>query len=146
MTTRSSDRSTLPTCRRSLTRAAITNSQRRVTRPPMSARSTGRVHRSRRTMHKVARPPQRDHRQDPKKSFSFIFHFAFHSSLHFSFVSHFQRSVSRVESPMPALLSSPWHGCRWLVSVPASSSLLRCPFIHSSYRTSASTAKTLGAS
>lgn len=64
----------------------------------------------------------------------------------FSFVSHFQRSVSRVESPMPALLLSPWHGCRWLVSVPASSSLLRCPFTHSSYRTSASTAKTLGAS
>lgn len=53
MITRSSGRSTLPTCRRSSTRAATTSSQRHVTHPPMSARSTGRVHRSRRTMHKV---------------------------------------------------------------------------------------------
>lgn len=70
MTTRSSDRSTLPTCRRSLTRAAITNSQRRVTRPPMSARSTDRVHRSRRTMHKVAISA----RPSPRSKEIFFFH------------------------------------------------------------------------
>lgn len=57
MITRSSGRSTLPTCRRSSMRAATTNSQRHVTRPPMSVRSTSRVHRSRRTMHKVQGPP-----------------------------------------------------------------------------------------
>lgn len=53
MIMRSSGRSTLPTCRRSSTRAATTNSQRHVTHQPMSARSTGRVRRSRRTMDKV---------------------------------------------------------------------------------------------
>lgn len=57
---RSSGRSTLPTCRRSSMRAATTSSQRHVTHPPMSARSTGRVHKSRRTMHKVARPSQQN--------------------------------------------------------------------------------------
>lgn len=56
MITRSSGRSTLPTCRRSSTRAATTSSQRHVTHPPMSARSTSRVHRSRRTMRKVRGP------------------------------------------------------------------------------------------
>lgn len=55
MITRSSGRSTLPTCRRFSMRAATTNSQRHVTRPPMSPRSTGRAHRSRRTMGKVWR-------------------------------------------------------------------------------------------
>lgn len=57
-TMRSSGRSTLPTCRRSSTRAATTNSQRHVKHPAMSAKSTGRVHRSRRTMHKVVKPVQ----------------------------------------------------------------------------------------
>lgn len=58
MITRSSGRSTLPTCRRSSMRAATISRQRHVIRPPMSARSTGRVHRSRRTMHKVQKPAQ----------------------------------------------------------------------------------------
>lgn len=69
---RSSGRSTLPTCRRSSMRAATTNSQRHVTHPPMSARSTGRVHKSRRTMHKVARPSQQNMTAtNDLKSFSF---------------------------------------------------------------------------
>lgn len=55
---RSSGRSTLPTCRRSSTRAATAGSQRHVTRPPTSARSTGRARRSRRTMPKVLKPHQ----------------------------------------------------------------------------------------
>ncbi len=59
MIMRSSGRSTLPTCHRSSMRAATTNSQRHVTRPPTSARSTGRALKSRRTMHKVQGPPWR---------------------------------------------------------------------------------------
>jgi len=58
MITRSSGRSTLPTCRRSSMRAATSSSQRHVTRPPLSASSPGHLHRSRRTMHKVPGLPQ----------------------------------------------------------------------------------------
>lgn len=53
MIMKSSGRSTPPTYRRFSMRAATTNSKRHVTRPPMSPRSTGRAHRSRRTMRKV---------------------------------------------------------------------------------------------
>lgn len=57
-----------------------------------------------------------------------------------------QRSVSPAGSPTPALPLSPWRGCRWPTSAPASSSLWRCPFTHSSCPTSACTARTSGTS
>lgn len=57
-----------------------------------------------------------------------------------------QRSVCLAGSPTPAPLSSPWPGCRWPMSVPASSSLLRCPSTHSSCQTSVCTARTSGVS
>lgn len=136
---RSSGRSTLPTCRRSLMRAATTSNQRHVTRPPMSARSTGRVHRSRRTMHKV---------RDPQTMTSplYLSSLASHSSSQFLLLLPLQRSVCPAGYPTPALLSCPWRGCRWPMTVPASSSLSRCPSTHSSYQTSACTARTSGVS
>lgn len=71
-----------------------------------------------------------------------------HSSFQFSLLLllPFQRSVCPAGSPTPALLLYPWRGCRWPMSVPASSSLSRCPSTHSSCRTSACTARISGAS
>lgn len=137
MIMRSSGRSTLPTCRRSSMRAAITSSQRHVTHRPMSTRSTGRVHRSRRTIHKVAGPSQHN--------ISIIKRLSSYPHIHFSIFS-LQRSACLAGSPTPARLSSPWHGCRWPMSVPASSSLLRCPSTHSSYQISVCTARISGVS
>ena len=103
MIMRSSGRSTLPTCHRSSMRADTTSSQRYGTRPPMSAGSTSRVHRSRRTMHKVAGPPD----YPPPITSSLCLHalptHPFHSSLFSALEKRLSRGISHASSAIVSL-------------------------------------------
>lgn len=92
MIMRSSGRSTLPTCRRSSMRAATTSSQRHVTHPPMSARSTGSVHKSRRTMHKVAQPLQQNITATNDNKIFYFSSVASHTSIQLSLLFLFREA------------------------------------------------------
>lgn len=98
MIMRSSGRSTLPTCRRFSMRAATTSSQRRVTHPPMSARSTGCVRKNRRTALKVTWPFQSSTARVP-----FQHLLPAHTVVHFLSEKRLSRGISHASSAIVSL-------------------------------------------